>query len=269
MRTAAVILLAVALAFALVPAAEGQRQGLQIRVSARVSGTFVAPAGSEPPGFDVDLLRRFAAWYQLRNGAEAKLDFSYASTVPALLDAVQEGTADLGLGGITRTAERERVVDFSLATLPVRSVLVAPDGVLDAARWRQQIAGLRVGATVGSTNAAEVQRLAAAVPDVRVNTSYTTNEAVFAALAADPRGLDAAIVDLPQYWTTGKQNRLLLIDSVGEPQQMAFVLRQGSPLKPQLDQFLDGFTKTNDYFHLIRRYFGQDAEQMVRMARGG
>jgi len=35
-----------------------------------------------------------------------------------------------------------------------------------------------------------------------------------------------------------------------------------------VDQFLEGFTHSNDYFQLIRRYFGQDAEQMVRLSRG-
>jgi ABC-type amino acid transport substrate-binding protein len=255
--------------FSLVTAAQAQDRDLQIRVSARVSGKFVSPAGSEPPGFDVDLLRRFAAWYRVRTGREARLEFSYASTVPALLDAVQQGTADLGLGGVTETAERALVVDFSLATLPVRSVLVAKPGVLDAARWRQQLPGLRLGATVGSTNADEVDRIAASIGGVRVDNSFTTNEAVFAALAANPRTLDAALVDLPQFWTTGKQNGLVLVDSVGEPQDMAFVLRKGAPLKAQLDQFLDTFTHSSDYFNLIRRYFGQDAEQMVRLSRGG
>jgi ABC-type amino acid transport substrate-binding protein len=270
MRSAIAVLLFAVFGLGLfTTAALGQGEELQVRVSARVSGKFVAPAGSEPPGFDVDLLRRFAAWHRVRNGAEVKLTFSYANTVPALLDAVQQGEADLGLGGVTQTAERQQRVDFSPPTLPVRSVLVAPPGVLESARWRQQIASLRLGATVGSTNAAEVERLAAAIPGIRTNTTYTTNEGVFAALAASPRTLDAAIVDLPQYWTTGKANGLLLVDSLGEPQQMAFVLPKGSPLAAQLAAFLDAFTKTNDYFLLIRRYFGGDAEQMVRLSRGG
>ena len=59
------------------------------------------------------------------------------------------------------------------------------------------------------------------------------------------------------------------VDSVGQPQTMAFVLRKSSPWKAQLDQFLDGFTHSSEYFQLIRRYFGQDAEQMVRLSRGG
>jgi len=243
---------------------------LELRVTARTSGKFVSPAGTEPPGFDVDLLRRFAAWHKVKTGQEAHLAFSYSSTVAPVLEAVQKGTSDLGVGGITATAERAKLVDFSAATLPVRSVLVAPPGILDAKRWRAQLkGGLRLGATVGSTNAAEVDKLAASLAGVRTNNSFSSNEAVFAALDGNPRTLDAALVDLPQYWTTGKQKGLVLVDSVGQPQSMAIVLRKGSPLKAEVDQFLEGFTHSSDYFQLIRRYFGGDAEQMVRLSRGG
>ena len=265
MRTLAVLLLTSALVN-LAPVAAAAQE-VQIDVIARVSGKFVSPAGTEPPGFDVELLRRFASWHQVKTGKPARLNVSYAATVPALLEGVQRG-ADVGVGGVTATADRARTVDFTTDTLPVRSVVVAPPGVLETARWRQQLQGLRLGATVGSTNAAQVQRLAAG-GSVKVDTSFTTNEAVFAALEGPARALDAAIVDLPQYWTTGKAQGLVMVDSVGEPQNMAFVLPKGSPLKPLLNQFLDTFTVSSGYFDLVRKYFGQDAEKMVRLSRGG
>jgi len=270
LAAAALVVLAV---FPSAPAANAQAapggDPLDIRVTARVSGKFVSAAGVDPPGFDVDLVRRFAAWHKVRTGQEARLAFSYSSTVAPVLEAVQKRNADLGIGGITATAERAKLVDFSAATLPVRSVLVAPPGILDVKRWRDQLkGGLRLGATVGSTNAAEVDRLAAALGGVKANTGFASNEAVFEALGGATRQLDAALVDLPQYWTTGKQKGLVLVDSVGQPQSMAIVLRKGSPLKAEVDQFLESFTHSSDYFQLIRRYFGGDAEQMVRLSRG-
>jgi ABC-type amino acid transport substrate-binding protein len=248
--------------------APAEAQELQIDVVARVSGKFVAPKDTDPPGFDIDILRRFASWHQVKTGKAARLQFRYADTVPALLDAVKGG-ADIGVGGVTATAERARLVDFSIPVLPVRSVVIAPPGVLDATRWRQQLGGLRVGATVGSTNAAHAERLAAGAAGAKIDTTFTTNEAVFAALGANPRRLDVAVVDLPQFWVAGKAIGMVMVDSVGDPQNMAFVLAKGSPLKAQLDQFLDGFTHSSEYFQLVRRYFGQDAEKMVRLARGG
>jgi ABC-type amino acid transport substrate-binding protein len=242
-------------------------QDLRIDVTARVSGQFVAPEGSDPPGFDVELLRRFAAWHQVRTGKAATLEIRYTATVPELLEAVRGG-ADVGIGGVTVTAERRKIVDFSAATLPVRSVVVAPPDVLDPTRWRQQLAGLRLGATVGSTNAAHVDRLSREIAGVRADTTFTTNEAVFAALAKKPRTLDAAVVDVPQYWVAGKQRGLAMVDSVGEPEEMGYILPKGSPIAALLNQFLEAFTHSNEYFQLVRRYFGQDAEKMVRLSRG-
>ena len=122
--------------------AAGAAPGLH--VVARISGKFVAPLGSDPPGFDVEILRRFAAWHHVKTGVQPQLDIKEAANVPALLEAVQKG-ADLGVGGVTATAERAKLVDFSLPILPVRSVLVAPPGVLAPDTWRQHVKGMRVG----------------------------------------------------------------------------------------------------------------------------
>jgi len=239
-----------------------------IRVFARVSGKFVSPAGAEPVGFDVEILRRFAAWDRVKSGTQPQLQMTYAPTVPALLDAIQSGKADLGIGGVTATAERTKIVDFSLPILPVRSVLVAPPGVLEAATWKQHVKGLRIGSTVGSTNAAQVERLAAELPGIKVDNHFTTNEAALDAVQGAGHALDAAVVDLPQYWTIGKARGLVLVAELGEPASMAVVLPKGSPWKAPLDEFLKEFTHSSDYFALIHRYFGQDAEQMVRMSKG-
>src|SRR3954471_14514990 len=93
-----------------------------LHVAARISGKFVSPLGSEPPGFDVEILRRFAAWHHLKAGVQPQLDITETANVPVLLEAVQKG-ADLGIGGVTATAERAKLVDFSMPILPVRSVL--------------------------------------------------------------------------------------------------------------------------------------------------
>jgi ABC-type amino acid transport substrate-binding protein len=240
----------------------------EVRVIARISGKFVSPPGTEPPGFDVEILRRFTAWTRVKSGGAPRLATSYASTIPALLDAIQRGKAELGVGGVTVTSERAKIVDFSLPILPNRSVLVAPPGVLAPETWRQHVKGLRMGSTVGSTNAAQVEHLASELPGIKVDNHFTTNEAVFDALQGSGRTLDAAVVDLPQYWTTGKAHGLVLVAEVGDPSSMAVVVAKGSAWKAPLDEFLKEFTHSSEYFQLIHRYFGQDAEKMVRMSKG-
>ena len=68
---------------------------------------FAFEKGGEPAGYSVDLWKRVAA--------EAKLNYEFkaVATVPEALDALKSQQADVALGAISITAEREAVVDFS------------------------------------------------------------------------------------------------------------------------------------------------------------
>jgi ABC-type amino acid transport substrate-binding protein len=239
----------------------------RLEVALRTSGQFVTAPGSEAPGFDVELLDRFIAWYRVKEKRELRLTTHRVETVPELLQAMQAAHFQIGLGGITITQERQRLVDFSAPYLPVRSVLVARRGVLAPDSGRHQLAGKRVAAITGSTNALLVQELAREVAGMRPELAYGTNEELFAALTGAAPALDAAVVDLTHFWTLGRDADVVLVDYLGAAQGLGFVLPKGSPLGPSLDSFLAEFKGSSSYFHLIRRYFGQDAEEMVRMAR--
>lgn len=261
-KSIATVALALTLCSPLAAAPDGP---LQLDVVLRVSGRFATRSANEP-GFDVELLRRLAGWYRFKHGRDLRFAYHYVSTVPEVLARVREG-ADLGAGGITATPERDQVVDFSSECLPVRSVLVAPEGALTPDGWRTQIEGRRLGAVVGSTNAAEVERIARSIRGVRTDTSLPTNEAVFDALTGPVPQLDAAIIDLPQYWTLGRGLGLVIVETLGAPQSIAFVLPEGSPLKATADEFLHDFTHSSEYYRLVQRYFGADAARMVKVAR--
>lgn len=68
---------------------------------------FAFEKGGEPAGYSVDLWKRVAE--------EAKLDFEFksAATVPEVIDSLKNQKADVGVGALSITAEREAVVDFS------------------------------------------------------------------------------------------------------------------------------------------------------------
>jgi ABC-type amino acid transport substrate-binding protein len=245
------------------PAATGS---LRITVAARTAAQFVSPAGAERPGFDIELLQRFAGWYRTKTGSQVRFDIVYLPTLPAVLESVRRGT-DMGVGDITATTERARLVDFSAPILPVRSVVVALPGVFQSSNWRTKIKGRRLAGLQGGTSLAEASRLRAVIGDIEV-VSVATEEMILDALLARPPRIDAAVFDLPWYWTTGKQHGLVLVDNVGEPQDLAIVLHKGSPLKKLVDAFLATFTHSMGYFRLIDSYFGHEAAQMVRMSRG-
>jgi len=71
---------------------------------------FVILDGDEPRGFSVDL------WRSLADAEGLPYRFQEHPDVQSKLDAVAQGHADVAIGGITITLERERGVDF---TLPV------------------------------------------------------------------------------------------------------------------------------------------------------
>lgn len=239
----------------------------ELKVALRTSGQFVSAPGSREPGFDAELLDRFVAWYRVKENQRLSVTSTRLDTVPELLEAMRAGAYHVGLGGITITEERGVIVDFSEPYLPVRSALVARPGALAPASYRQQLAGKRVAAITGSTNALLVEELARETPDLLPELGFGTNEELFAALTGPSPTLDAAVVDLTHFWTFGRGGSVVLVDLLGTAQGLGFVLPKASPWKEPIDAFLAEFRGSRSYFSLIRRYFGQDAEEMVRMAR--
>lgn len=68
---------------------------------------FAFDKGGEPAGYSVDLWKRVAE--------ETKLayEFKTVATVPEVIEALKNQKADVGIGALSITAERETVVDFS------------------------------------------------------------------------------------------------------------------------------------------------------------
>ena len=68
---------------------------------------FVMGSGSDLQGFSIDL------WREIADRLQLKYKFVEVSTVNDQLAAVENGSADIAIAGISITAEREGVVDFS------------------------------------------------------------------------------------------------------------------------------------------------------------
>ncbi|WP_377690356.1 transporter substrate-binding domain-containing protein [Paraburkholderia dipogonis] len=69
---------------------------------------FVLPQTATPEGFSIDL------WNEVARRMHAEFTWVVLSNQPALLTALQQGTADVAIAAITMTPERETKVDFSL-----------------------------------------------------------------------------------------------------------------------------------------------------------
>lgn len=87
--------------------APAQAPQAKLRVVAKQAEPFAFEANGEITGYSVDLWRRVAK--------DAGLDFELTllKTVPEVLDAVGKGQADIAIGALSITAEREKVLDFT------------------------------------------------------------------------------------------------------------------------------------------------------------
>ena len=183
------------------------------------------------------------------------------------MSKAEEDQCDLALGSVTATPERDQRVDFSDPDIPVRIIVMARAGRLPPGADRQSLSGKTIGAIRGSTHAKVLGELQQEVSNLSLKLDYSTAESLFSDFLKPDSVLDAATTDLTHYWVLKKTENLELVTSLGPEQGLAFVLPNGSELREPLNEFLESFTHNQSYFALVRKYFGQEADDMIRMAR--
>ena len=100
-------LLSLALLFACSAALPAQTAPTPLRVVVKPAEPFAFEQGGVLMGYSVDLWKKVAA------DAGVTFETRVVDTVPELLEAVQTGAADVGVGAISITPDREAVLDFS------------------------------------------------------------------------------------------------------------------------------------------------------------
>jgi polar amino acid transport system substrate-binding protein len=71
------------------------------------------PSERRPVGFSIDL------WNAIAKEINVKTEWVYKKTVPEVLEALQIGEADVGIGSITILREREQIVNFSTSMFEI------------------------------------------------------------------------------------------------------------------------------------------------------
>jgi polar amino acid transport system substrate-binding protein len=90
------------------PAAAGTEPARTLRIVTMPTAPFVLPRTATPEGFSVDV------WNEVARRLHADSSWRVVGDLASLLQAVQSGEADVAVGAIAMTPEREKVVDFSL-----------------------------------------------------------------------------------------------------------------------------------------------------------
>lgn len=90
-------------AFAQQPPPEGKK----LTVIIKPAKPFVFEQNGQPVGYAIDL------WKRVASDAGITYEFKMVKTVPEVVEALKEKTADAGVGALSVTAEREAIIDFS------------------------------------------------------------------------------------------------------------------------------------------------------------
>ena len=79
-----------------------------LRIVTLPTAPFVLPRTATPEGFSIDV------WNEVARRLHVDSSWRFVDDPPSLLRAVQSGDADVAVGAIAMTPEREKMVDFSL-----------------------------------------------------------------------------------------------------------------------------------------------------------
>lgn len=231
--------------------------------------TYYEGPDGQPAGFDVDLMRLFAARKEL------PVRFVPATSAVSLVEAIAHGRAHIGAGGLYRpganardaTGDRDAAPNllWSSGYLDVEPVLVYnTDGAVPRS-WND-LAGARV-AYVRSTGL-DAARLRSAHPEVQWDPQDVPSGEALLAEVSDGR-IDYAVV--PSNLAAVARNVFLDYEvgfAVDSRRQLGFALPpDADSLRDDLDRFIRDLKRDGSLQRLVDRHFGH-AQQVRRMDAG-
>ncbi len=101
------LLLLLALCSPLLQAQDAPATAKKLTVLIKPAKPFVFDKNGAPAGYSIDL------WKRVAEESHLTFDLKPVATVPALIDGLKAGQADVGVGALSITAERETLVDFT------------------------------------------------------------------------------------------------------------------------------------------------------------
>jgi membrane-bound lytic murein transglycosylase F len=218
---------------------------------------FFSVAPGTAPGFDQEILRGFARVHDLK--LEPVVVDGWEALVPALL----AGKGDVIAGRFTVTAARKEQIEFTREVFPYRLVVLTrkPHPVVSTLA---QLRSEKVGTTRGSSLIEGLD--AAGVPlanrDDKIPTGAYVEALRSGRVSAVVWGLECAIP------SQREDPEIELGIFVGTPGSLAYGVRKDdAALLRALDEHVGALRRSPMYFNLVRRYFGQDAPQIVEKVR--
>ena len=232
------------------------RGTLRVIIAADESPDTFALAPGSRPGFERDLMERFA---QLRG---LKLEVvrapGYAERIPMLL----RGEADV-IAAIFDTPDRREKVAFTVEVIPTHNVAVTLPPHAPVRRV-EELRAMKVGVIRGA-KPAETAAEAGVKPDDLV--AYDKIEDLLRGLKASEVG--AAVLPISELALASKRVAGLEAGTtVGAPGTVAWAVRkEDTALRAALDEYLANVRRSPSWSRLIVQYFGDQALAVLGRAR--
>lgn len=204
----------------------------------------------EMVGFDMDILHEVAK----RAGFDYRLQtMSFNGIIPAL----QTGSVDIALAGITITDKRERIVDFSDPYYDSGLRLLVP-ATGSEIRDVSTLKGHRVACKIGSTSYDFLQKR---LDDRAEIIPYPDSADMYMALMSG--SVDAVLYDAPNvgyFAKTRGRGRVKTVGPLYEGQQYGIALVAGSPWRERVNAALAAMREDGTYSAIYEKWFGEAPE---------
>jgi len=200
----------------------------------------------EMTGFDMDMIRELAK----RSGFEVDIntmDFN------GIIPAVQTGSVDIAIAGITITDEREKIVDFSDPYYDSGlQVLISSSN--DEVEDLDDLKGMKIGTKIGSTS---FDFLTEKFGDEATITPYPGSSDMYLALMGG--SVDAVFYDAPNvgyFAKTRGEGRVKVVGPLYEGQQYGIAFAKDSELREPVNKALVEMREDGTYDEIHSKYFG-------------
>lgn len=204
-------------------------------------------------GFDIDLINAIAK----TEGLEIKLStMDFQGLIPAL----QTGTIDVAVAGITITPERAKVVDFSHPYYHSGlSILVKKESAVHSL---EDLNGKNVAVKLGTTADLMMSKKTGVTVQRFTNIDDAYNQ-------MENGGADAVIFDNPVNLNYAKTHQNVHVVGkllTGEDYGIA-VTKEDPWLLEKINDGLSKVYKSGEYAKLYQQYFGQDENGLVKIEK--
>ena len=212
---------------------------------------YIDEATSEPMGWDYDACRAIC---EVLNCTPVFVEAAW----DGIFEATAAGEYDMVADGVTITAERDEIVDFSIPYMVIRQVILARVGETEIVDEASLVASdAPVGTQIGTTNEAVAIDL---VGEDRVQSFDTFDMPVQALIAGD---VDAVIIDEEAAKGFIEQNPddvMIVGDPLTGEEQLGFVFPSGSDLVESINYAIGVLEADGTLDALYQKYWGEEAE---------